>query len=157
MNLVLEFSQIEIKNIHFLDTKKNIIIDGNFTKLVYFDTNVTINGIYVLCPIEIINIDKSVNKHNVSFQTSTEDNIKNIQQITEFEKKILDYYKFEYGIQKNASRTLWNQLNTGKIKLYKENNGFSKEQGPCKIVLKISGIWETNSDYGITYKFLEMY
>ena len=91
--------------------------------MIYFDKNVTINGIYILFPIVITYIDKSVNKHNVTFPTDTEDNIRFIQQISEFEKKILDYYKLEYGIQKNASRTLWNQLITGKIKLYKENSG----------------------------------
>lgn len=157
MNFVLDFSQIEIKNIHFLDTKRNIIIDGNFTKLIYLDPNVTINGIYILFPIEISNFDKTINKHNITFSLESEYNTKIIKQVLELEKKIIEQYKLEYGIHKIASNILYNQLNSGKIKLYKENNSFLKDITSYKIILKISGIWETNHEYGITYKFIEMY
>ena len=62
MNIILGISQIEIKNIMFLETKKNIIIDGNFTKLIYADNNVSVNGIFVTFPILASGIDKLMNK-----------------------------------------------------------------------------------------------
>ena len=61
MTLVLNSGNINIENIHFLEPKKNIIIDGNFTKILYADDDVSINGIYILCPIVFNNIPRPTN------------------------------------------------------------------------------------------------
>jgi len=158
MNIVLEISQIDIKNILFLETKKNIIIDGHFTKLIYADDVVTINGIFIAFPIRISGIDRLMNRNTMSFQLSSGNNQEIIKEISDFETSLIEYYKCEYNIQKSTNLMLTNQLSTCKIKLYKEfsnvnkNNGFSP-----RIVLKISGIWETSDEIGVTYKFIEMY
>lgn len=39
-------------HIFFLDTKKNMVIDGKFTKIVYSDSVVSLNGLYIYCPID---------------------------------------------------------------------------------------------------------
>ena len=38
-------------NIKFLDTKCNNIMDGEFTKIIFSDENVTLNGLYLMCPL----------------------------------------------------------------------------------------------------------
>ena len=48
------------------------------------------------------------------------------------------------------------QLQSGFFKLYKEQNN-DKKSVTVKHVLKISGIWETKNEIGITFKLLEMY
>lgn len=53
MNLACNISEFEIEKTTFLDIKKNIIIDGTFTKLIYSTSNVILNGIYLIFPIEI--------------------------------------------------------------------------------------------------------
>jgi hypothetical protein len=187
MNFVLNNYQVDEKNISFLETKKNNIIDGNFTKIIYKDTFVTVNGIYLLFPITISSVDKTNDKSNVYFNPKITANSSAINHISDVEGKIIDCYKQEYHIshKKNMS-TLFNQLYNGKIKLYKETNytlkytsmrdSFQKNaldtsfnsiediprpssavsESPGKIVLKISGIWETAHEIGITYKFLDM-
>jgi hypothetical protein len=42
----------QINHIFFLDTKKNMVIDGKFTKIVYSDSVVSLNGLYIYCPLE---------------------------------------------------------------------------------------------------------
>ena len=51
MNLACNISDFEIENTFFLDIKKNVIIDGTFTKMIYSTSNVTFNGIYLIFPI----------------------------------------------------------------------------------------------------------
>jgi len=157
MNIILEISQIEIKNIMFLETKKNIIIDGNFTKLIYADNNVSVNGIFITFPILASGMDKLMNKNILTFQMSTGSNSSIVKQVSDFENRLIEYYKCEYGIQKKAAPTLMNQLSTSRIKLYKETDDVNNNKSHPKVVLKISGIWETVNEVGITYKFLEMH
>jgi hypothetical protein len=80
-----------------------------------------------------------------------------VKQVSDFENRLIEYYKCEYGIQKKAAPTLMNQLLTSKIKLYKETDDVNNHNSLPKVVLKISGIWETANEVGITYKFLEMH
>ena len=52
MNLLCDVSMFQVNHIFFLDTKKNMVIDGKFTKIVYSDSVVSLNGLYLYCPIE---------------------------------------------------------------------------------------------------------
>lgn len=159
MNIIFDSLQIDIKNIGFSETKKNIIIDGNFTKIIYSDVYVTLNGIYIIAPILYNPIDKILNKNIISFNINHPNNVNFLKKIYNLETKIVDYYSYEYGVTgKKNIYCLHNQLTSGKIKLYKElNNNNINYNGDFNIVLKISGIWETENEIGITYKFLEMY
>jgi hypothetical protein len=160
MNIVLEsISEIDIKNISFLETKKNIIVDGNFTKIIYSDTYVTMNGIFAKFPLKITDTDSTMNKSTLAFNPNIMHNYSMIKVLSDIEHKIIDYYNHEYGINKKSVYILLNQLMTGKIKLYREGRDREisiKEWNTSNIIIKISGVWETNDEVGITYKFLEM-
>jgi len=89
-----------------------------------------------------------------------------IKKITEIEKKIIEYYKAFYCVNKKCSFSLSNLLQSGRIKLYKDDEPYfthyqpqppTQGQKKSKVVLKISGVWETETDVGLTYKFVEMY
>ena len=159
MNIVFDSLQVDIKNIGFSETKKNIIIDGNFTKIIYSDVYVTLNGIYIIAPILYNPIDKILNKNIISFNMNHPNNANFLKKLYNLETKIVDYYSYEYSVTgKKNIYCLHNQLMSGKIKLYKElNNNNVNSNGDFNIVLKISGIWETENEIGITYKFLEMH
>jgi hypothetical protein len=43
-------------SLNFLDTKKNMVIDGFFTKIIYSDATVSLNGLYLHCPLESVSI-----------------------------------------------------------------------------------------------------
>jgi len=155
MNLVLDYSQFYIGNVHFLDTKKNIIIDGIFTKMVYLDDIVSLNAIYIVFPCKCY-IDRTINRNNVMFSLNTHEN----QEIIELEKSILNNYMKHYQISKRMNTSLASQITNGRTRLYKEghdNTQLHENEDNIQIVLKISGVWETNDEIGITHKFVEMH
>ena len=66
------------------------------------------------------------------------------------EKRILQ----NVGIKnKRASYRIDDQLSSGSIKLFTDN--MEKSLGN-QYIFKISGIWETGTDYGVTYKFMNI-
>jgi hypothetical protein len=149
MNIVFEnIKDVNVENVVFLEKKKNIIMDGNFTKIIYTDTCVTINGLYINFPIQYTSYYS-----NSIYILNTLNNLKIIKTLVEIEYNLLKYYKQFYNVYKNVIYNINNQLVNGKIKLYREEIPSHK----TKIILKISGIWENVNEIGITYKFLEMY
>jgi len=94
MNYIFDINDFKIENIHFLETKKNIIMDGNFTKITYSDDCLSLNSIYFLFPIEILRTEKLVNKNMIFFNVSSPINKQIIKEIGKIEKSILEYYHF---------------------------------------------------------------
>ena len=90
-------------------------------------------------------LDKHYNKYKCTFVTL--DNITLINQLKDIEIKLL---KLIEKPNKIADYKLAEQLNNGSIKINADYVTNTKIQ----LVLKISGIWETETHYGLTYKFL---
>jgi len=64
MNIILDLntkdtlSNIFEQNIKFLDTKCNNMMDGEFTKIIYSDECVSLNGLYLICALHTANNGK---------------------------------------------------------------------------------------------------
>ena len=116
MNIFIKYDEFNINYLHFLNTKKNLLMDGNFTKVMYSNEYISTNGLYI-----VFN-----NPNNIT------------ESIKMIETDILIYYKNMYNLNKKIISS---------IRSYKYNN-----EG--HVLFKISGIWETESEIGITYKFL---
>lgn len=151
MNIILNHYQFNIQNVHFMEKKKNIIIDGFFTKIIYFDQFVTLNAIYIHFPIHY---NEKILNNYIFFNPLN--NILLIKKITQIEEEIVNYFREEFNITKPIVLTLHNQLYSGKIKVFKEYNK-ENNLANSRFVLKISGIWENHKEIGIAYKFLEMF
>lgn len=185
MNIVLNAHMVDIDLcIKFLDTKRNNIMDGKFTKLLYSDEYASFNGLYVLCPLTRI-ISNSSYKNNFAFHPNMPNNSQTIQQLVQLEKQLITFYKQYNACNKKHVFSLQNQLHSGIIKIYQDivksnssekqginygkihtdstkignfcNDVFTLNETQSFYVIKISGIWETSDTIGITYKFLEMY
>lgn len=148
MNLVLDYSQFDVRKVHFLDTKKNIIIDGVFTKIVYLDDVVSLNAIYIAFPCHYC-IDRGATRNNIMF--SLENN-----SMMDLETTLLTAYMKHYQVNKKMNTNMSIQIMNGRTRLYREGCD-EPVCGTPEIVLKISGIWETETEVGITHKFVEMY
>jgi len=97
MNFIFKINDFCLENIHFLETKKNIIMDGNFTKIGYSDDCISLNGIYIYFPIEkceSVKTEKMMNKNMIYFDPNLPSNKQLIKKITKIEKNILDYFLF---------------------------------------------------------------
>ena len=151
MNIILKLNMFNCENIQYLDTKKNIIMDGNFTKIIYSDNNITLNGLYIHCPFIIERIDNTV-QQNIIFNFDNKDFF---NEIIKIETTILEHYKHKNNIISSPQYLLFNQIMNQHIKLYNQNNGLFNHFN-IQIVLKISGIWENADYFGLTYKFINM-
>jgi hypothetical protein len=134
--------------IYFNEPIQNTIInESRFIRILYSTPNITFNGINILLKINIDSVDKQYNKniiyYNVDKNTEVINNIKNI------EHTILD----KFCSDKTPTYNLESQVNTGVLKLFSESNDKKKN---IDIILKISGLWEDSTSYGITYKFLSV-
>ena len=187
MNIALNFKDIQSidHNIKFLDTKRNNIMDGEFTKILYSDKCVTLNGVYIICPLHlypqnassggggsasnsiVASRQRSINNANlypykniITFQPNHPINTQIIHQFAQFEKQLIALYKKYTFSKKIPVYSLHNQLSSGNTKYYREiqiNTIANPSTTNVWHIIKISGIWETSQNIGITYKFLEMY
>lgn len=130
LNLNLDIHNFSLANVFFLDTKRNIIMDGNFTKIIYSNHFFSMNSIYLYFPVEINNIEQVLNKKFIKFNPCSANNINLIQDISKIETRILDYYKMYNNINMRNSNLLSKQLHSGNIKVYQE---FSYSQNSPKV------------------------
>lgn len=103
-------------------------------------------------------------KRTIIFDPYLEHNYRIIQKLCKIEQDIIENYTIGKCIPKFASYVLKNQLLCGALKCHSEckdmstkcynnavaNSNIFYEQ----VILKISGIWETDTNVGITMKFL---
>ena len=152
MNFAIDLNNFGLENLSFLDSKKNIIMEGHFTKLNFLTEWFTMNGLYFNFPIEIKNISLG-EKNIVKFDAYTKQNISIIQYFSTIEQKLLYFYSIIKGKSLQKNNLLTKQLYSGHMKVILEK--VSLYSGSKKLILKISGIWETDNEIGITYKLFE--
>ena len=173
MNIVFDINQVSIQNVYILDQKKNIIMDGQFTKIIYSNEWFTMNGIYLLFPIDNFINELVLGKNSIRFQPYTQSNLSLIQRISLFETHILELYKKNtHCCLKKISNIVARQMYSGTMKItkeyYFENNPLMKHnehiehnehnennKSTGKYMIKISGVWENNDEIGLTYKLIE--
>ena len=120
-----------------------ILENGKFTRIYYSTPLCSFNGIYLLLDVSNIQESNANNTPNNKLILDIEKNSIIIQKIKHLEEKILEVIDIK---TKTINCNIHNDLMKGFIKLnYKHNFN--------KIVLKISGIWETHSAYGLSYKY----
>lgn len=131
-------------------TKNNVIGDGSFYRLYYSDENCSIKGLYLEFSLECNKVEKYFNKLKCEFDKSK--NAKIISFIQLVERSILHIVPDKK--HKKAVFRVDEQLQNGFIKIFYDNESKIPEINyPPRLLLKISGIWSNDSEYGITFRF----
>ena len=152
MNIVIDIDDFNKDHLFLQEpVKNNIIDDSKFIRIIYSNNIFAVNTVYIVFNLQIINIENYFNKHKFSF--NVKQNTKPINQLKCIEESILD--KVFINNKKPVFR-LYEQLNSGNLKLFKDSLKLYKLNSDNEFILKISGIWENEYDYGITYKFVDM-
>jgi hypothetical protein len=195
-------------NVKFLEKKRNLIMEGDFVKLVYSDESMAINSIFFVCPFKCKHEDdakrapsgakpeqdcakgaiakdpaisakgaiakdpaisakgaiakdpaisakrrkeeeSTFEKCTIWFAPYDPVNQRIIEQLIQYEQALVDEYVVQTHCRKTPTMLLKNQLLSGNIRLYRMH------QPSTSILVKLSGIWESNENFGITYKFIE--
>lgn len=143
----MNLKDINISSIFYSEKVKNTVMDdSNFVRIIYSNNLFTLNNIFISLIFNINNIERSFNKYKCILKHDSHNNKTNIERIKYIEKNILTNCNIK---KKTPNYRISEQLNNGFLKLFKdfeckEHNNF---------ILKIYGIWETDIEYGITYKF----
>jgi hypothetical protein len=148
MNIVKRIDQYDDNNVFFCDPIKNIVInDSNFIRILYSTPHFTLNGIYFLITLQNITCEKYYLKYRCTFNVSLHKNI--IDNIKLIEENILKKYVIKNKI---AQFKIYEQFKNGNIKIFND----IEPKINTSFILKISGIWETQTNYGLTYKFIKI-
>jgi ribosomal protein S17E len=146
-HILKTIDQYNENEIYFCEpTKNNLMNEGIFTRILYTTPSLTLNGINLLIHLNDTVIEKYYNKFKCSFNPYINKEI--VEKIKMVEKSILNQVSIT---DKRAQFKIGEQLSNNHIKLFSDplekNNLY---------MLKISGIWETDYDYGVTYKFIKV-
>lgn len=146
MNIIKTIDQYDDNCIYFCDPiKNNVMNEGNFIRILYSSSTFVLNGIYLLVRFNDINIEKYYNKYKCIFNINAHREI--IESIKIVEDNLLKKINIKY---KSPQNKIYDQLKNGNIKIFSDSN-FKPYSNI--FLLKISGIWETETQYGVTYKF----
>ena len=149
MNIILNLNQYNDNYIYFCDPINNTIINNsNFIRIFYLNDIISLNGIYLLINFIDCNYNVYFNKFKYNFNINS--NIEIINNLKLIEENILNKINIQ---NKQPQFKLYDQLINGNIKLF---NIDKINKNNCLFNLKISGIWETDTQYGLTYKFIKM-
>ena len=156
MIFATDIYNIDISKIIFCNQIRNNVISGVFSKINYNTEFSLLNGLYILFPIE-----PTTHQHNtIEFNPYTEYNFKIIKILYNIENHILNKYNRTNSTIELTKKKLIlsSQLHTGFMKIYKDNSNSNSNitnNNNNKLVIKISGIWDTQELCGITYKLYE--
>ena len=131
-------------------TKNNIMNDGYFYRLYYSDEYGTSKGLFLGFELQQVSIEKYFNKLKCGFNTNGNSNI--IGFIKAIEKSILDIIPEKQG--KYPAYRIEEQLQNGFIKIFHNTNQNNPTKyTSVKLLLKVSGIWTSAKEYGVTFRF----
>ena len=95
-----------------------------------------------------------INQNNERFMVYDVNIMQNknvINELSEIENKLLEYYKHFYNLSVNISTSIEKRLLGGKLKIYCDDSTVITPD--TNIAIKISGIWETAYEIGLAIKF----
>lgn len=152
MYLVLEPDQVRAQYILTHPPVRNTVMpDSDFIRLVYSDSVVALNGLHVLVRLYPQRIEQYFNKYRCTLDMGK--SAREVQTISSLEQMVLD----QAGVRgKTPVKRITEQLQQGHFKLFAEPTKSRRTGRPPVFVLKMSGIWETADEYGVTHKFMEV-
>jgi hypothetical protein len=152
MNILINHFQFDTNNTFFIDKKKNIIVNGSFSRLLYSNSFFVMNGLHFEFPIVDYRIVNTNQNSELIFSPYKDTNMSYVSDFVKIENTLLTNYNMIYGTKKSFSGVLSKQLHSGNMKLYR--NLQKRRTQPQQLVIKISGIWETDNEIGLATKLL---
>lgn len=160
MHVLLEKHNINPDCIYFGDILQNSIIEnGVFTRIIYSNSDIIINGIHLYVEIPT----------NHTYKENNRLKIKKENDMLNFMFYIENIILQKISVNKNKTYKLKDYLKNGFIKYLDDkdcsdynsistNLDTSISNNICndslKFILKISGVWENNNEYGLTFKII---
>ena len=147
MIFIITLDNFSLNNVSLLEKKKNIIMDGTFTKINYLSEWYTMNGLCLYASLDV----KYIYDNSIKFDPKTINNTNIIKQLSNIEKQLLILYSNYYQCDFTLNNLLSKQLHYGSLKISSD----CKNNANNIYIIKISGIWQSNNEIGIIYKTIK--
>ena len=148
-------------HLHFgTAVQNNDATDNKFSRIIYSTKHISFNGVGILVDLAGTRRESYYNKMLIRFDPDLPDNQRILAQLHDIECNILSKYAGAFmGSTHRCVHLLRDQLNSGCIKAYmneRANDANANDHANgTHVMLKICGIWETNHECGMTYKFIK--
>ena len=149
MNVVIKEDQLNISNVYYTEPIQNIIMDNSqFIKIVYSTQDIVLNGIYLLVELKHTVKERYFKKIKISYDLGINNPM--LYRLYDIENQLLNKYNTTNKIPR---KIIYDTLSSGVIKMF-PNSESDFTNNKNSLILKISGIWENDTEYGLTYKLL---
>lgn len=154
MFISIDHTQFNKHNIILSDKlNNNIMENGFFYRIFYSDTFYSSNGIIINFNLKNVTLENYFNKIKCYHNKSNNQDI--INNITTIEKNLIELL-FKNKILNKKITPIYKikeQLNNNFIKIYYDIYHDIIHKKNINLVLKISGLWNTDYECGITFRF----
>jgi len=152
MSIIFEPSAFESNNVFFLEhVKNNVKNDSFFSRIIYSTDYYSLRNLLFSFKINNVLYKEQFLKTTILFKST--DNY--FPEIFLIEKQILELFVKYNKTQMNAYLipiySIRNQLENNFIKIFAKDIYKTTD---ISILLKISGIWQTHTNIGLTFKFV---
>lgn len=167
MSFLIYPNKFDACHLHFGTAVQNNDSDSKFSRIIYSTKHISFNGIGIGLNFAGAKHEQHYNKIFVSFDASISANQVLISQLHAIERDIIN--KYVDSVLEGTHRcvySLTDQLNSECVKAYVNDHygsgGYNDDSdnvivnpNGSQIMIKISGVWETDDECGITYKFVK--
>lgn len=149
MKLVASLDQYDGEYLSFCDSiKNNVVNEGTYLRLIYSTPAFAMNGLHLCFTVTPTSFEYHHNKCKIKFDKLLHKHI--INKLKRVEEEVI--MKSDI-VNKIPHYKIFEQIGYGYVKIHVDGDAPLIINGPMKILLKISGVWETDFNYGVTYKF----
>jgi hypothetical protein len=150
MNIVLSKDTYDKQNIYFgKKIANNIIPNSYFYNIYYSNRLIHINNVLFQITLHNVTISEYFNKFKCNFNMY--DNNETIIYLKNMESSILDMFNSNL----RCDNKLADQIDKCEIKINNFSNKKLKQHiNKLDIIIKISGVWETDNEKGLIVKFI---
>ena len=151
MYMYIPIEKYKSNQLIFQEPVENIIRkNSNFIRLIYSTTNFSCYGISLGFYFKPSQIDKYFKKLKYSFNIISYSKL--LETIQNIEYNILNSIQSTMTlINKIPKFDIYEQMIQGNVRLFQDDTHLTSNL----FILKISGIWETINEYGLTFKFIK--
>ena len=149
MFLIINTIDFNKNNLILSKKMNNNIMPGFFYRLFYSDEHYTSKGLFLGFDLKLVTIEKYFNK--LKFNFSKMENKQIIGFLKTIERVILDIVPHKEG--KIPVYRMEEQLDNDFLKIFYNKKITKNYLSSAKLLLRISGIWVNDKEYGVTFRF----
>lgn len=155
MSVIFKFNDYDENELYFVESvKNNVKTNSWFSRITYSNSFIALKNIYFSFTLKDVSYKDQYLKTIIYFDESKND----LSELYEIEKniinKFINYRQTYTNDTIHPSYCIKNQFRLNYIKVFKNTTVTNINSETTEIFIKISGIWQTDNNVGITFKFI---